>query len=595
MSGRILIFLGVLYCLLFAVQYLSDPLALSPQLDAKENLVLADQISTNSLPQEPYYRAMLYPAVQSLIHPVASRISIGLLFGLLCHLLNGWLVFLLSREFWNKPVSAIISSSVYLFNPVSLFFALQLMDITFACSLFLGGVLLSVRQKEKVSSVLLAGLLLGLSTLARPHFLPVVIFGPAVLSLWPGIRFRKMSLAWIPIVGLLLFQGFTNKQVSGDFRILPWQGSYNLWAANRTGANGLYFKQVMDVSGRNNNINPAKVESIELFQKAHPGKSKPFSITEMNAFWRNQFFGQLFEEPLELVKLVGYKAYAVTNSYEQYNNLTFSYHKARFPLLKFNPLNWGILFLAGLIALYLLQFQDRRKAIVMAALLILYLVTLLIYYASARFRLPAIPLFAILSGGLITIPNALNGRPIRQLVCLLIAVFGGIFTFSTFRGIDNPATHIQDELLLANANADLGRDADAAKLARSVLRSHPEKSEALRIFSISYFNLKLMNQPEHQLWGSWDDQRTIVVQTPPTDSVQDAVLGVFYWNWDQAQKARSLWRNIASHDHLPGASLAQACLRVTDPSRQKLTSEDDPLDQALHKILLETSTNTIIQ
>ena len=98
-----------------------------------------------------------------------------------------------------------------------------------------------------------------------------------------------------------------------------------------------------------------------------------------------------------MVKLWAYKAYAVFNSYEQYNNLTYGYHKSRLTFLRFNPLNWGILLLLGSTGAFVLYRRDKQAAIASIALLAGYAVSLVIYYASARFRLPMVPLLAVRS------------------------------------------------------------------------------------------------------------------------------------------------------------------------------------------------------
>ena len=61
-----------------------------------------------------------------------------------------------------------------------------------------------------------------------------------------------MPRAVFAVIGPLLVLGAFgafNYVIAGDFRVTPWQGAYNLWAANRPGAHGRYFDEG-EVQGR---------------------------------------------------------------------------------------------------------------------------------------------------------------------------------------------------------------------------------------------------------------------------------------------------------------------------------------------------------
>ena len=575
-----------LYSVFFGLSYMTDPLALAPQLDARENLTLAEQLDQGSLPPEPAYRAMLYPRILSLMHPAGARPTLALLFGLCCHLINGWLVYRISRLIWDNPWAWTVSCALYLMNPASLFYSVQVLDITFSTTLFLAALLFGLSSRDRKSKALLCGLFLGLSTLARPHFLPVAIMAPLILSFWPRSSLRVSALAWVPIVLLLLLQGLDNYRTSGDFRVLPWQGSYNLYAANRAGANGLYYKQTLDMSGREENGNPARAESVALYAKAFPGEDQPYEISNMNSYWKSQFLGRLTSDPVEVCLLWMKKGYAVMNSYEQYNNLTFSYQKQRLPLLAVNLLNWGLLLVLGVGGLYLLSRGHQEKAIVVTLLILFYTASLIIYYASARFRLPLVPLMALLGGGTLAHASSMVRHPLANKVPLVLMALSGILAFSSFADIRNKDTYIQDRLLLANAHADLGHDAEAALSARSILADFPNRSEALRIYALSYFNMHLLGQDPNIEFGNWKAQQQLVTQQPPSDPVQDVVLGIYFFKWGKLTEAKALWESIASLE-VAGSNLAKGCLRITG-LMDTAGSELSPLEQALETNIFKT-------
>jgi hypothetical protein len=475
-----------------------------------------------------------------------------------------------------------VATLLYLLNPVSLFFALQILDITVGTSFFLGSLLLAGSTTPKTIHFLGAGLLLGLAVAIRPHFLPVALFLPVIVFLVSGTKPWRASIIWIPLASILITQGLINFQNSGDFRILPWQGAYNLWAANKPGSNGLYFKQAVDLSGRGDASNPAKVESIYLYGQAHPDERPPYSIDAMNAYWRGQFLDHLREKPYEVARLWLFKAYALLNSYEQYNNLTFSFHKERLPLLRYNPLNWGILLILGTLGLIQLWRVDSRKAGAWLLIMLAYASMLILFYASARFRLPLVPLMAILAGGsLHWFDGFLKDRRRLGATILAVAVVGGV-TFSSFGGIRNKDTYIQDRLLMANANAELGRDREAAKWAREVLDEKSDRSEAIRIYTVSYFNLRLGDSTASDEFGTWDDHAEWLQLPPTQDPATATVFACYLWHWDRQDDATGIWRQIA-RNHPDPTNLANRILSMLNKDPDALTPEDLVLKRLLEE------------
>lgn len=567
---------GLLYVGAFFVFALSDPLFLAPQLDAAENLQLARDLSDRGLADGPLYRAMLYPLLLSLLVPAAGTPFLAIFIGLLLHLVNGLLVGLIVRKGFQLQWQALVAAVLYWIYPPLLFASMQLLDGTLATSLFLSGLACVIATRQSAQSCLLGGLLLGLAVLTRPHFLPAALAAPVVLAFaFPAARIRVAS-ALAPIVGCLLLQGATNFLHAGEFRLLPWQGAYNLWAANKPGANGLYFRQAVDVSSRGDISNPTHAESVILYAQAHPDQEAPYSVDDMNSYWRGQFLQHLSDAPTELAGLLLFKAYAVLHSFEQYNNLSFNFHQQRIGLLRFNPLNWGLLLIAAALGGCALA---RRKPALAAALLLIalaYSVALLLYFASGRFRLPLVPLLLIAAAGLpLYLKEFSHSKRNYKVATLAAASALACAAFIPLGSIRSNATWIQDRLLMANANADLQRDADAARWARDVLAEQPERSEALRIYAVSYFNLQLTADPALGDFGDWNAQQELVRQTPPTDPAQDTIVGFFWWNWGRTDAATELWQAVARHQQTP---LLRAVLYLSDP-------ENPPRDEVEQSIV----------
>jgi hypothetical protein len=176
------------------------------------------------------------------------------------------------------------------------------------------------------------------------------------------------------------------------------------------------------------------------------------------------------------------KAYALANNWEQYNNKTFAFHKARSPWLSWNPICWGLLFTLAVAGFARLAVESPRSAAWAAGVAAATAASILLFFVSARFRLPLAALCAVLAGGALASPLFWRRWPVPRLealaACLALAVF---LSFSRLGGVDDPSTFVQDHVLLARAAYTVGDDRMALDEARAALQLQPRHPDALII------------------------------------------------------------------------------------------------------------------
>lgn len=587
----LLLLVTAAYAVAYLLWFWGTPLGEVPVLDGRENIALARQIADGSLPSEPFFRAMLYPALLSLFARSGTSDSDLLMIagtlGVLFHILATAALFRCSLLIWHRRAPAILSALLFGFYPIATYFAAEPLDTTFSLSLAIIAIWLGLSSAEPSRSgqlsiwkLIACGLLLSLAFLARPNFLPLIVAMPIAAVVLANGATRRVLAPSLIVAGMLppilLYAGW-QRSVSGHFGIMPWQGGYSLWVANGPEANGRYYAQKSAVSYEGSHQNPARVESESLY-RAETGS--PSSPLENDRFWRAKTKAAVIADPSRWLGLEVQKLYFFLNDFEQYNNKTFSFHKAESPLLRWNPLSWGVVFSLAVIGLFAAWQTDWRKP---AALLILasaYFAGGLLVFAGDRFRFPLAPFAALFGGGVLFVFTSgwRQWSLTRKIMCAVSAVLALAIAFSRFLGVHDESTYVQDRILLANASLRAGHDAEARAYAAEVLKSHPDRSDARHIAATARCNqhldgtLPLNGEAE---WRALADQLDGASATLPGTKWTQAVAN---WNAGRKDAAIQQLRELANsgQPRIGADSLAMLVLveQATESERAALQARD---------------------
>jgi hypothetical protein len=589
--------------------FASTPLGQVPVLDARENLSLANAIFDGTLPAEPFYRAPGYALLLAALRVCgitpgglfAAALSLGA--GL--HAANAALVSAITRA-WFGTGAALIAGLLFALNPVFVHFAVQANDATAALTCFLAGLTLiapMLGNSEDAANVraahgVFASLLWAIATAMRPNYLlvwltlPVLAWRIAISapSRRSGIATnsgtKKPTAPWrlslcTAFAGGCIFAAVALWQghISGVYGFLPTQGPYNLWAANKPGSHGRYFTQSVSLPADLAAQNPTRAESLLLYQSA-TGDTAP-TLAKANGYWRHRFIVEVTHHPLSWLSRLARKGYALLNDWEQYNNETPAFHLARSPWLRWNPISWGVLLVFGVAGFMRLRAERPAMVVPLSLIVVAVAGSALLFFVSARFRLPLAGIATVLAGGALAPTRFWSSwsRP-HQIALAIICIAAAAVTFSSFDDIRNPATFVQDHVLLARAAETVGDDAVAWHESEAALAMRPDHPDAVRLAVSSYFNLLLADAAPATEEPDWKIAAAQFLANP-NDGPGDlrAVAAVAVWRSGAQDAALAEWRRLGAEPAAMAARLLahDPATSVSDFAAIIRLSPDQPL------------------
>ncbi len=579
------------YALAYLLWFWGTPFGEVPVLDGRENIALARQIAEGSLPTEPFFRAMLYPALLSLF--ARSGVSDGDVLmiagvvGVILHVAATAALFRCAWLLWNRVGPALLTGFLFGLYPLANYFAAEPLDTTFSLSLAVIALWLCLSsaktaQLAKIGAgrLIACGLVMSLAFLARPNFLPMLVAMPLAAALIANGNRKRLLVPALVIAGMLpplLAYASWQRSVSGHLGVMPWQGGFSLWVANGPDANGRYYAQKSAVAYEGTHQNPARIESETLYRAETGEQSEPL---KNDRFWRDKTKAAILSAPGRWVGLEARKLYFFLNDFEQYNNKTFSFHKAESPLLRWNPLSWGIVFCLAVAGVYATRRDNWRQPAALLLLATAYLAGGLLVFAGDRFRFPLVPFAALFAGGASVIATSVwkEWNQAKKSNCIGAAALALALSFSRLFGVHDTSTYVQDRLLLANASLRAGHDAEARAYAAEVLNSHPDRSDARHILAAARFNQHLAGTDPLKSKVEWQVLADQLDEASPALSGTKWTRAVANWNAGRKDAAIQQWRELSSagRSRVEADSLAMLVLtdQATDSERSDLLLRD---------------------
>ena len=396
--------------------------------DARRYDAWAMQIASGDwIGQDVFYQAPLYPYFLGSLYAIAGR---SLLMVRVWQAVIGTagcvFLALAARRLYSERAGLIAGLSLALYAPAVFSDGLlqkSVLDVFFVC-LVLWIVSGLVDEPAKRSRWFWLGMSLGGLALTRENALAIV---GAILLLPPGLsqstHRQRLLHAGVLVLGLavvLLPVAARNRIVGGEWHLTTSQFGPNLYIGNNPHADGTYGAL------REGRGSP-EYERQDATEIAEAAAGRPLTPAEVSSFWVRQTTEFVRSQPGAWLTLMGEKAVLLWNRTELVDTESqASYEDSSWLLRVLAPVgHFGILVPLAVLGIFA-TWPDRSRGGVYYAIAAAYAASVVLFYVSARYRMPLVPLLILFAAaGLASLTTFLrtSGAPkIAAAAATIVAV-----------------------------------------------------------------------------------------------------------------------------------------------------------------------------
>ncbi len=401
------------------------------------------------------------------------------------------------RAVGERPAK--VAGAIWVFYVPAIFFSSLVLPVSLDVFLITGSFYLLARGVDgRRWTFAGAGALLGLAALDRSNLLVfAAVAVPIFLIYIRRLGWRRVAAYFVPLAAIVLAVTLRNAVVGGDFVPVSSQGGLNFYLGNSPGANGVYWNLGEVYQGRPEELNRDMATRV-----AEEREGRTMKPSEVSRWWLLNALAWLREYPGDAAKLYWRKFRLLVNDYEVSLNVDFYFMKFITPFHRLQIPWFGFIFPFGVMGLAMgwrrSPFARTMGAVFVAA----YGLSVMIFFVSARYRLPMVPMLIIFAGvGLVRYYDLWRGWRWRRAAALTAAALAmGAFSMWPMPDIKRDGAFGQSYYRYGKFYFDEGKYEEAVSYFHKSTMLVPEMYQGFVMLGIAY---EKVGQPDTALAVFW--------------------------------------------------------------------------------------------
>lgn len=398
------LFLSSLTLKLLIFFLITDPNVFGKYPFFAERLAHGDEIGERILDLSP-----LYLTVNRIFFQVYGKNWEGLaILQIILGSLNVLSIFFIGEKMFNKTAGIIAAVLLLFYGNMTLFeltlepeaWAIFLNSLLILSLLWAGG---ETSREFRSWRFLVSGILLGLSVCTKPNALLFLPLGGIWIWRKEFDIVSKLKASLLFIFGLALVLSpvtLRNYSQFHDLILVTADGGKVFYHGNGPGSTGMERADLPHQGFKEEGMGEPDSAHALFRQAARAISGTTLRPSECSSFWFHRTLDYVGSNPSSALFMEIKKFFYFWGNYEVHEidtNYKYSVLLRRLPLVPF-----GIISILGIVGMFLAR-KKFRQLFLLYSMVGIYLLSVLIFFAASRYRLPAVPFLALFAGYTLTL------------------------------------------------------------------------------------------------------------------------------------------------------------------------------------------------
>jgi tetratricopeptide (TPR) repeat protein len=301
--------------------------------------------------------------------------------------------------------------------------------------------------------------------------------------------FTSLLLLCLGVCAVLLPFAARNYAIDKRFSPFPIQGGLNFYRGNNPHATGT----IMEIFS---SMRAPIQEAREAAFWARRDAGKPLSDAEVSRYWAAKGASFIREQPWQYTQLLARKFLYFWNARESYASANYEFCQKYVPFLNLPFFSFGTITPFAIIGLFF-ALRGRSPYLMLIVLFVIAsMISLMIFYVTARFRFPVVPYIIMLAlhgaRRIIAVLRKPDSQRQAYLYSLLMAA-ALFLSYNTVVSRTNQSENTMSYVNLGNSHARRGMYADARNAFRKALALNPRLARVHCMIGRTYFDERMFD------------------------------------------------------------------------------------------------------